>query len=250
MTYERRSGAAIAIAGNGSKGREALVPAVPPFLRERGTPCGDVRVSLGCLVHGSHPSGPTWRSACGSLSSAGRSRARSEPLRLSRASTLPGSLWRALLVLVPFNAGMTRSGCGSAKDANGRRPSARRTNPTRGPPRGRAGKQLHLDAVMLTHHFATSAWGERSRNTERASRRHPTPAHKRPCRERTMKIVQTHTICQRRCAHSGSPGWCRMPGASPSGQMPEIATEGWYSCTCSTNGIMPSNSGREKLPSA
>lgn len=121
----------------GPKGRETSHPAVPPFLRDR------CRASLGCCLHGSHPSGPT---CDGSLSSAGRSWARSATWRVSRASTVPGSLWRMGRVLFPVIAGdVPIAGhpfwivwVGSGVGANGRRPLARRTVATRKRPHGRA----------------------------------------------------------------------------------------------------------------
>lgn len=135
------------------KGREALNPAVPPFLRDCGSPHGDHRAPLGCCWQGSHPFEPTCVAWC-ELSSADRSGARSDPSCQCRAFTTPGSLGHAGTVLFPVIAGIAVASmsCVVEVSANGRRPSARCTVTTRGPPRGRAGKQLHLDSVMFCHH--------------------------------------------------------------------------------------------------
>ena len=133
------------------KGREALDLAVPPFFHHRPSQADGDDVSLGCCGHGSHPSGPTCAASMQPRSSAGRSGARSEQVRGSRAFTIPGSLARALLVLVPVKTGECCSGVGSAVGANGRRPSARCTVTTRGPPHGRAGGAVLFDAVLLVH---------------------------------------------------------------------------------------------------
>ncbi len=125
------------------KGRGAPALAVPPFLR-----IGRRCASLGCLVRGRHPPGPTCDAEQVSrLSSVRRSRARSAQLCHSRALTIPESLRHAVRVLIPVSAGKcAKLGAANEKidcswNSRWRRPSARRL--TRWSPERRAGGAPH-----------------------------------------------------------------------------------------------------------
>ncbi len=92
------------------------------------------------------------------LSSVGRSEARSLFLRESRTPTVSGSLCCTEQVLIFVSAcGLLPLDVGveCVASANGR-PSARRTVATRLPPEGRAGKQLHLHSGVMHHGSTTS----------------------------------------------------------------------------------------------
>jgi hypothetical protein len=166
----RPAPAGASCAATGPKGREASAPAVPPFLRVVGTAPG--RASLGCSFRGNHPPEPTCRAR--RRSSASRSEARSGRIRESQASTVPESLARLSALLLPIVAGdhqahiacrvpvieiwLLHLNCSQqcADRSAKRRPSARRSRPTRWPPERRAGGSLPPPPMEIRHRAISS----------------------------------------------------------------------------------------------